>query len=110
MTERVKVKRLYFLGQFNNLEVENEVTDIPSEIINNPKTRGLLSMVLLLSVEKTYRRYLQMQHNLNQLPAGENLGEKLQDAINVIEEVESHTYNELLELISPNKEAKQLPK
>jgi hypothetical protein len=48
------------MGQFNNVELQDEITDIPENVALNPKATGLLYNYMLLQMESAYVKYLSM--------------------------------------------------
>jgi len=105
MIGKISLERLYSIGQFNNLKVIEEVTEVPEQLTGNLQAHGLLEYLMLLSIEKTYRKYLKLQTELSDSAKGitEN-DEKLQASINYIEEAQSKTFKELFDLISDTKQ------
>jgi hypothetical protein len=107
MKERIIIERLYSIGQFNNLRVVNEVTDIPQTALENLQAKNLLEMLMLYAIEKTYRRYLLLQYDTSQGVDGGTARENLQNSIEVIEEAESKTFDEFYNTyLNQNKETK----
>ena len=103
MNRKVSVERLYTRGNYQNVKFVDEITDIPEHIALNKDAMNLLHYAQLLEVERANQ--LDIKLKLEILPKG-----KLEDVINetleVINEEQSQTWEQLLEIIQPKEETK----
>lgn len=60
MNRTLRVKRLWSMGQFNNIQFEDEVSDIPENIALNQKAIGLLYNLMVLEMEMAQKEYLRV--------------------------------------------------
>lgn len=91
MNRNIGVERTYFISQFNLIKFNDEVTDIPEELVLNTEFMDKLKQSLTLEVERSYRKYILQKDVLDQL--------KPEDALNVIEQERSKKFTELLKII-----------
>lgn len=96
MNGKLAIERLYSLAQYENLKITREITEIPQSILGNPNAIDLLSYSLLLSIEKAYRKYIQLENQYkNAIKDVKSLDEALQISIDLLEEEHSKTFQEL---------------
>jgi hypothetical protein len=57
MERSLRVKRIFSLGQYQNIDVEDTVTGIPAELAVNEDFIGLLSKLQLLNIERRVNNY-----------------------------------------------------
>lgn len=48
------------MGDYNNVELASEISDIPQKVALNPKAIGLLYNLMILEMEVAYNGYLQI--------------------------------------------------
>lgn len=98
MQETLKVRRLWSMGQFNSVELQDEILEIPQSVILNPKARELLYNLMILEMEKAQKDYLQLYRKYPVLAKifPESLN-GLDEAIMVIKEERKRTFDELLQ-------------
>jgi hypothetical protein len=60
MERNISVNRLWSMGQFNNYELNDEVTNIPEKIALNPKAMGLLYNLIIMEMESAHVKYLKL--------------------------------------------------
>ena len=60
MNRSISANRLWSMGQFNNYELHDEVTEIPEKIALNPKAMGLLYNLIIMEMEAAHAKYLQL--------------------------------------------------
>jgi hypothetical protein len=101
MDRKVRIERTFFLGQFKNIKVEDEINGIPEHLALNEEFVNSLYYLLLISVELTYRKYQKL--NLE-------LPDNLEDSLAVLENMKGSTIETIKRLIKdssnekPNKE------
>jgi hypothetical protein len=61
MDRTLKVKRIFTMGQFQNIELADEVTGIPTELALNEDFIGTLSRLQLLNIERRINLYYQLR-------------------------------------------------
>lgn len=97
MNRTLKTKRLWSMGQFNNVELASEINDIPEKIALNPKAIGLLYNLMILEMEATYNSYLEVYKNhpmlVKAFPAILDYFEEMNIAV---QQEKVRTYDELM--------------
>ena len=89
------------MGNFNNYQLQDELTDIPGKIALNPDAMGLLYNLVILEMESAHAKYLQLYKDH---PALVNVFPELLkyfDELNiVVNEDLSRTYDEFMEVLN----------
>ena len=90
------------MGQFNNVEMYDEIIELPESMVLNPKATGLLYYLMILEQEKAHKKYLALY---KKFPA--NM-EQIDETAKIIEEERTRTFTEFLEQLNQehNKEIK----
>lgn len=57
MNKMVSVERLFALGDYQNIKFINVITDIPEEILMNPKAIETLWYLQLIEIEEARNKY-----------------------------------------------------
>lgn len=78
------------MGNYNNVELYDEITEIPQAIALNPKATGLLYYLMILEQEKAHKKYLQLY---KAYPA--NM-EQIDETARIIEEERTRTFQEFM--------------
>lgn len=90
MHEQIRVKRLWSMGNYNNVELEDTLFEIPERVSLNPKARGLLYYLMILEAEKAHKKYLTLY---KRFPADM---EQLDLTAEIIEEERNRTFQEFM--------------
>lgn len=97
MNESLKVKRLWAMGQYSNVELETTLSEIPERVALNPKAIGLLYNLMTLELEGSHKEYLKLYKDhpvlLKVFPEIVNY---LDEALLAIKEEKTQTFNELM--------------
>lgn len=88
----LRTKRLYFLGDFRNIEFEDEF-ELPDDISGNHDIVGKVRELQILQIEKAFREYQKLQAT-KMIP----LANDYDAMINMLTDMQEETYSELLEL------------
>lgn len=91
MNRGLHVKRLWSMGQYNNVELFDEILDVPEHVALNPKAVGLLYYLMILEQEKAHKKYLAL---VKKFPA---TMEQIDKTAEIIEEERSRTFTEFME-------------
>ena len=89
MNRSLKVERIYSLGDYKNIKVTDDINELPEEIVLNDKAVGLIRMMQLLQVEKTFQTYLNNQKKFTE--------HSQEDILKILDELESDTMSKLKE-------------
>lgn len=89
------------MGQFNNVELEDSLFEIPEHVSLNPKARGLLYYLMILEAEKAHKRYLALY---KRFPA--NM-EQIDQTAEIIEQERSRTFQEFMDELNKELEPKK---
>jgi hypothetical protein len=95
MNRTLSVERIFSLGDYQNLRVNNTLTDIPEEVVSNPDDERLLRDLQLLDVELTWLRYAQIKLSYPKITTDEAVN----TALETIEEQRRLTFEKLSELL-----------
>jgi len=101
MHETLRVKRLWSMGNYNNVELQDEIFEIPQDVVLNPKARGLLYYLMILEQEKAHKKYLALY---KRFPADM---EQLDQTAEIIEQERTRTFQEFLNELNQELEPKQ---
>jgi hypothetical protein len=91
LNRTLRVKRLWSMGNYNNVELYDEIVEIPEKVALSPKATGLLYYLMILEQEKAHKKYLNLY---KKFPA--NM-EQLDQTAEIIEEERSKTFLEFIE-------------
>lgn len=78
------------MGNYNNVELYDEIVEIPEKVALNPKATGLLYYLMILEQEKAHKKYLALY---KKFPA--NM-EQLDQTAEIIETERTRTFTEFL--------------
>lgn len=95
MNRKIGVIRTYFLGNFKNVKVEDELDDIPEHLALDKDFMNAVYYLMLVSVELAYRKYQQLNM---ELPT------TLEDSLAVLEDIKGSTMESIKQLIQNGKE------
>lgn len=97
MHEQIRVKRLWSMGQFNNVELESTISEIPEKIALNDRAIGLLYNLMLLEAESAHKEYIKLYRDnpilLNVFP---EIVKYIDESLKIIKEDKSRTFDELI--------------
>ena len=60
MERNLKVRRIFNLGDYNNIEFTEEIVDIPEKFVLNKEVMQKLRRLLMLNIKSTYAEYLKI--------------------------------------------------
>lgn len=96
------------MGNFNNYELHDEVSDIPEHIALNPKAMGLLYNLIIMEMEVAHAKYLELY---KEHPALTNVFPELMkyfDEMNIaVNNSLSKTYDEFMSELNKELEPKK---
>jgi hypothetical protein len=115
MNRNLHVKRLWSMGQFSNVELHNEITDIPENIALNPKATELIYHMMILEMESAYAGYLSIyKDHPVMIKAFPDIIDFFQEMNLAVEQEKTKTFNQLIRELNkdinddvPNEEPKQ---
>jgi hypothetical protein len=91
LNRNLHVKRIYSMGNYNNVELFDEITDIPQNVVLSPNATGLLYYLMILEQEKAHKRYLQLYKSYPASP------EQIDETFKIIEEERTRTFQEFMD-------------
>lgn len=101
MNKSLHVKRLWTMGQFSNIELHNEVTDIPEKVALNSKATGLLYNLMLMEMESAYVNYLSIyKDHPVMIKAFPGILDFFQEMHVAVEQEKTKTFTQLMEELS----------
>lgn len=95
MNKSTTAKRIFSLGDYQNIEFTDTITEIPEELALNHDAMRLVRYLQLVDIEWSYIRYMKLRASTPKLT---NI-DSIEQAIEFIEEERTRTFNELLEQI-----------
>jgi hypothetical protein len=60
MNRNLKVRRIYNLGDYNNIEFTEEITDIPEKFVLNEEVMSKFRQLLMLNIDSGYIKYTEL--------------------------------------------------
>jgi len=60
MNMNLKIKRIYNLGNYSNVEFTEELNEIPEKLLFNKEAMDKFRKLLMLNVEVSYNKYLEV--------------------------------------------------
>lgn len=98
MNRNLRVKRLWSMGQFNNVELFDEILDIPEKVALNPRAVELLYHLMIMEQELAHKRYLEVfkKHPTLLKIFPESL-DYLNETVLAIKEEKTRTFEEFLQ-------------
>lgn len=91
MERTLKISRIYSQGSFQNITIEDTITNIPDTLALDERFLNLLNYLQLLNVERKYNKYEILRAKYRSLSA--------EEAVSLIEDEISGTKIELNEYI-----------
>lgn len=90
-TRTIRYDRTFFLGQYKNIKVYHSLDNVPDKLWLNPEAVEKLSTLLLLAVERDFRRYQQLNKEIG--------GMSLEESLAYLNELRDETYKEIQEIL-----------
>ena len=92
MKKLLRVERLYSLGNYKNIKIVSEISEIPQEVLDNEKYMELLEFSLLLDAESSFHKYMKLLEDTEKYNS-------LDQARESIAESRSSNYDNIINLI-----------
>jgi hypothetical protein len=84
MERSIKLERLFSLGNYKNIRLDDGVDNIPQNMWTNKEVMENLNFLIMLSIELSFRRYLKLSEKIQDM--------KLEESIEYLDKVKSDTY------------------
>ncbi len=97
MQQRLAVKRIYKLGDYQNIEITSELTEIPQQVFLNEDAQTKLQYLLLVDVEQSYVKYHEI---LRAAYKTKSIEESLAFALQYLETEKTQTFNQLSQILN----------
>lgn len=65
MERSLRIKRIYAVGNYQNIEVEDRIDNIPEKLVLDSTAMDLLSNLLLCRIESIYQKYVTMRQTFS---------------------------------------------
>ena len=91
MNKTLRVERLYSLGDYKNIKITSELTDVPDTVWKDEEKVSVIEFSLLLDVESQFYKYMEM--------VKQQKGMTIEEVQSQILELKSDTYDKLLNLL-----------
>ncbi len=88
MSMTIRIKRLYSLGDYRNIEFEDIVDDLPEELAFDPEFVTVLNYLQLTGIELAYRNYVRLVQEVPHTL-------EVEEAIEALTEIRTATMNSL---------------
>ena len=92
MKKLLRVERLYSLGNYKNIKIVSELSDIPKEVGEDNRLESLLDFSLLLETESTFHKYMKLLEDTEKYNSLDQTREN-------IAEMREANYNDIINLI-----------
>lgn len=89
MNRELTVKRIYNLGNYQNIEFTDSIAEIPQEVMLDKDLLSLIRELQFLQLELDYREYAQTFEQVNQ-------AKNIKDQIEMIMELRETKFDEFL--------------
>ncbi len=96
MEQKLAVERIYKLGDYQNIKITSELTEIPQQVFLNEQAQKQLQYLLLVDVEQSYVKYHQIVREAYQT---RSIEESLTFALQYLEQEKTQTFNQLSEIL-----------
>lgn len=90
MKRSIKIDRLFSLGQYKNIRLEDGIDDIPLNLWTNKEVMENLTFLVMVAVELSFRRYLKLSEKIQDMT--------LENSIEYLDKVKSDTYELIKQL------------
>jgi hypothetical protein len=94
MDRSITTKRLYATGQYQNITIEDTISDVPEEFALDRKFMNLLRALQLVEMEFTYNKYIKLMEKTKSLPIDEALSELETIKINTLDDIKTYLQGE----------------
>lgn len=101
MTRTLRTKRLYFLGDYRNIEFEDTI-ELPDLFIDSHDVVGRIRNLQILTIEKAFREYQRLQAT-----KVNPLAKDFDQVIAMLTEEQEQVREELLDIFNNGKEDKE---
>jgi hypothetical protein len=91
MKQDISVTRTYSLGNYKNIKFSDTIKDIPKHLTLNREAQDLLRLLQLVSIEKSYFKYVRDFPALHEI--------SVEDALAKLEEFEPEIIRDLKDVI-----------
>lgn len=96
MEQKLAVERIYKLGDYQNIKITSELTNIPQQVFLNEEAQNKLQYLLLVDVEQSYAKYHQV---LREAYKTKSIEEALTFALQYLEAEKTQTFNQLSQIL-----------
>lgn len=90
MERSIKIERLFSLGNYKNIRLDDGVDNIPQNMWTNKEVMENLTYLVMLSIELSFRRYLKLSEKIQDM--------SLEDSITYLDKVKTDTYELIKQL------------
>lgn len=87
----IKVHRTYFLGNFKNIRIESGISNLPENLWTNPEAMDLFGSLLLIYVERDFRKYQALLGKVGEI--------SLEESLALLNDMRDETYKEIQQLL-----------
>lgn len=90
-TREIKIHRTYFLGNYKNIRIESGISSIPESLWTNPEAMDLFGSLLLIYVERDFRKYQALLGKVGEI--------SLEESLALLNDMRDETYKEIQQLL-----------
>lgn len=65
MERNIGFERVFWLGDYRNIKITDLMVNVPERVVLNDELVGELMYYQMLTIEKAFRRYLQLAEQIN---------------------------------------------
>lgn len=94
MNRSVTTKRLYATGQYQNITIEDSISDVPEHLALDRGFMNLLRALQLVEMEYAYKKYIKLMERTQSLPIDEALTDLETIKINTLDEIKTYLEGE----------------
>jgi hypothetical protein len=96
LEQRIAVERIYNLGDYKNIKLISELTQIPQSIALNEEALSKLQYLLLVEIEQSYVQYHRI---MKEAYRSESIEKSIDYALKYLETERTQTFNQLSQIL-----------
>lgn len=90
MNRSLSTKRLYSVGNYNNITFEDTIDGIPEELALDRNFINLVRFAQLVEMESAYRKYIKLVEQIQSLPIDQALADLEYNKVNTLQEIKTY--------------------
>lgn len=88
MNRNLSVERTYSLGQYQNIKLYDNISELPEEVVFNSELINEIRFLQLIQLETHFREYVKFYEKLHTMNTEEAMGYLQEIKLNTLDEIE----------------------